>query len=594
MRRIEKPRRDLTLWSALCILFLTVPVHLAWGQSGNGGGGNDGKERVEVMLDAYQCSSVDLATFTIDGQSWSPSSAGDGCGRGQAGTHSFLVRKGVEHSLRAHAIEAIKPDDGNVSLWWNVWTEDDGVLIDWQTPDDASPISNGGHPMPEPAYTVVAPIVSIRSIAFSGDYQQPLVSDPGVTGDYGSPQWEDWDMSGTAGDHPLDRRAPVLFAGQGQAAEASRADLATRFSVVPDLDLQVLWGGTFRVRGDGPTNTLSFPPTAVPDCVWGAVSQECEAANSLGAFDKEVSLWEQDELQFTWTYTFDEGCGNDDPSCWVDAGQSDHLMYVSYKPAADPDEHPLYHSLVHLGCEAAEGASDDESVLNAIWENGFKPLDVRRVTPEGEKEDTPLTYHGKYETTIANAIEDTSGLLQYGDGICGAWSRFFIDSLKAQGLRYETYIVSLFYPYPDDLNNGRFLVENWTPAAGGGTAPEPYAYRLVKDDPWIIFHPGQIPDFSYQWAQADMLDESGIEAQGNPNPDAVFGYHVVVSISEPGVDYHPGWIHYDPSYGVSYFGIENIKKTIDGYGYYNPGSDQFFFKPNSPSEFEFGVLFDEY
>jgi hypothetical protein len=55
--------------------------------------------------------------------------------------------------LTVQAGDAIDTDDGQVSLWWNIWSEDP-VLIDGQTTDSTQPVSAGGHPMPEPKYEI--------------------------------------------------------------------------------------------------------------------------------------------------------------------------------------------------------------------------------------------------------------------------------------------------------------------------------------------------------------------------------------------------------------------------------------------------------
>ena len=156
MRPTKQLRRDLTRWSLLCILFVAIPVSSAWGQAGNGGGGNDGKPRMEVWVDAAQYGSADMAIFMLDWQFWWPSALKDSGARGAAGVYTFRVRLGFSGPLELLPIEAINPDDGTVSLAWNIWSEDP-VQIDDALHPATSPISGGSGNVQLPSWQVNVP-----------------------------------------------------------------------------------------------------------------------------------------------------------------------------------------------------------------------------------------------------------------------------------------------------------------------------------------------------------------------------------------------------------------------------------------------------
>jgi hypothetical protein len=82
----------------------------------------------------------------------------------------------------------------------------------------------------------------------------------------------------------------------------------------------------------------------------------------------------------------------------------------------------LFHTLVHIGCKNADGKSEVADVFTAIWSE-FTDRDVKRV------DGTQLTYWAG-----ADPPDSTAGLLDEGDGRCGAWMRFLDDCARAQGM----------------------------------------------------------------------------------------------------------------------------------------------------------------
>ena len=357
------------------------------------------------------------------------------------------------------------------------------------------------------------------------------------------------------------------------------------------------------ILGEGPMQAdgtnIVFPPKK------GELSADgrtltIEDVSAEHPFADRVAMFggSQPKMTISWKYTDDATCMVNPDACeWTPIGESEHLVYVTM----NTPQSTAYHTLVHLGCEA--GATLDqtqpptkEKVLDAIW-NIFQrnsentpPMEVRRVRPDGLQGEA-LMYYGKWE----NGHNDTTAdLLNYGDGACDAWVRFFIDTLKVQGLDYKTELVRFRYSYGGLLwEKGRFLVKNWD--FQQQTSPDTeYPYENIPkalDDEKLPTHEtvSGIPDYKLLWESTDVVERAGVEGQGNLDPFSLFPYHVLVSVSEPddpiGANdpVHP---LYDPAYGEYYETREDIRRIIAGYGYLNDpllGDPSFRFKENLPT-----------
>ena len=133
----------------------------------------------------------------------------------------------------------------------------------------------------------------------------------------------------------------------------------------------------------------------------------------------------------------------------------------------NPETDNLYHSVVHIGCVAAQGQSTEQEVFDAIW-GKFQSLGIHSVTIHNGAvvDNALLNYYGiassnptvKNQIFIesvdgvlqppsqfptfarefaANATYNTfftKGLLAKSDGTCGAWTYLMIDVLGAQGI----------------------------------------------------------------------------------------------------------------------------------------------------------------
>ncbi|MBN1548592.1 MAG: hypothetical protein JW902_18230 [Syntrophaceae bacterium] len=115
---------------------------------------------VSVNIKAHQCPSADLAIVLIGWNPWIPWPGKDSCAPGSAGEYTFRIKSGFSWPLTIYPIEAIDQDDGTVSLWWSIWS-DDPVIIEGQRHPSANPLSGGSRDINTTKYTVLAPRLEI-------------------------------------------------------------------------------------------------------------------------------------------------------------------------------------------------------------------------------------------------------------------------------------------------------------------------------------------------------------------------------------------------------------------------------------------------
>lgn len=155
-------------------------------------------------------------------------------------------------------------------------------------------------------------------------------------------------------------------------------------------------------------SNITYPTPSASLLTTNAFTSTAQLANSIAA--KNITL--------TWTM-----------SSRV-IGTTNHKVYV-IGGTNDPDV-PYFHTLVDLGCTAANGlsASNQSAVFNAIW-NKFKTLNITRI--DGG---SALKYWGPISSQDGNLDEyfTTGGLLANRDGRCGAWAQFFQDTMNVQGI----------------------------------------------------------------------------------------------------------------------------------------------------------------
>lgn len=272
--------------------------------------------------------------------------------------------------------------------------------------------------------------LSLRSITFSG-MEIDIVRDDGSL----YPKEPHWQAS-----TPSDA-VPLAF-----TRNATMQIKKATFQITPTLRSEC----PVFIFGEGPEQSdgtkITFPPRREKLSSDGTtlilenVSAEYPLADHVAIFGGN-----KPKMVISWKYTGDAVCVVQPDTCeWTPIGDSEHLVYVTM----NTPKTTVYHTLVHLGCEAADGINGSQEfakdeVLNAIWKKTFQrdsskipPMEVRRVRRDGQPGE-PLMYYGKWEN---GKIVTTAELLKKGDGTCTVWTRFFIDVLKVQGLEYDTYL----------------------------------------------------------------------------------------------------------------------------------------------------------
>ena len=185
-------------------------------------------------------------------------------------------------------------------------------------------------------------------------------------------------------------------------------------------------------------------------------------------------------FKIEWEFSFDEG------DTWKDCseGVSDNLMYITH---GDPQA-KMFHTPLHIGCFKADGESSPGSIVTEIW-GEFSDRSVKKVDPAtGAFTGNKLTYWG---TRTPEPPVTTAGLLLSGDGKCGAWSRFFRDTIKVQGISADS---SKIAPHTIFMKPAvGFTVKS--SLDGQGDMSPPAAVKFVNHA--VVDYGGKIYDPSY-------------------------------------------------------------------------------------------------
>jgi len=134
-------------------------------------------------------------------------------------------------------------------------------------------------------------------------------------------------------------------------------------------------------------------------------------------------------------------------------------LYVTYDTPQTPN---LYHSVVDIGCRAANGQGTGQDVFNEIWakfeSTGNSSIDIYSVTIEnGVVNDAKATVYDAqgdvteqgnelyyYKNDSIQNFSSTEKLLQHKDGTCVAWASLLSDVLRCQGINAVSIEVSLY------------------------------------------------------------------------------------------------------------------------------------------------------
>jgi len=203
--------------------------------------------------------------------------------------------------------------------------------------------------------------------------------------------------------------------------------------------------------------------------------------------------------------------------------------------------------LLFFTCKQSEGLVIEQQVFESIWAK-FRKLNLNTLH-FGLNEEREIGYYHSGNSAVHN-YED---LFLHYNGICNAFQKLLIESLRTQGLSASDRDIA----YP---NGEEFLVRAWKFKERGSNTDSNYPFRNVFNksnyDP-IVYSSGR-----YEWliepdVDRDIISSANLEGQNNKLPPiAHFFIHQVVQYN--------GRI-YDPSYGKDFDSIDEWKsESIDG------------------------------
>ncbi len=233
----------------------------------------------------------------------------------------------------------------------------------------------------------------------------------------------------------------------------------------------------------------------------------------------KVQYFENFRIRWEWSVTSDPN------GTWSACGISENPLYVTRslpKPENPGVGYRHFHTLLHIGCKYADGATSDEAMIQGVWAY-FEGRAVARV------DGAPLKYYGNWTGILADRTDE---LLEKKDGRCQSWAKMLLDVLKVQG-----FVESNNYKIVKANTSSEFFIKTWVDYGGSGTSGNNvYPFRNVR---MSTLHENN----SYKWQYSEVDYSTPSLAQNNNNPPADFGFHVIVNIK--------GKL-YDPSYGLKY------------------------------------------
>ncbi len=376
-----------------------------------------------------------------------------------------------------------------------------------------------------PSALPVAASVRLESMTFDTSHPA-IVGDPGEDGNsvlYSGPQYFDADHDGSG-----ERAYPTSF------TRNEYLKVSAVFRLADDVS------GPVWIRGstqDG--NTL--PATLGFVSANGTVSVNQLQANQ--PFGNSIQAY--DNYQITWEFTLDPNGQNG----WQSAGNSDNSLYLTF---ATPTTDNLFDTVISAAAHAAAGLSEEVQLAACIFGGVFSGRDVQ--TKSGQ----PLYYYKNWLTS-----SDRYGdFLMTRDGKCGAWAKFFADTLKGMGATLPDKPYAMLTP---DGAGGGFLLNDAVYCPGQLIAGQPgypnpfpanYPYFNTYKKPGVYKFPYTTD--RYIWGEAvntgaEVNVTGAPPAQNNTNPLTLFNNHVTVYI---------GGTYYDPSFGVTYSTLQEFDEKI--------------------------------
>ena len=274
------------------------------------------------------------------------------------------------------------------------------------------------------------------------------------------------------------------------------------------------------------------------------------AVTAANPFRSAPEVGYEGDYELAWEVGFGEAGTADNNLAWH-RSRSNHELYLTYKA-----EVPSYETVFHLSCKSADGKNTDSDVTEGVW-TGFAGRNVKR------KDGVLLTYYKSYLTDVTSY--DYERLLRSADGQCGAWARFFIETLKIHGISAEWNMI-------EPIAAAGFVVKTWS-FSGAGTSGNP-SFPYKNDVIGGVFNQVNYTRRThYEWGTvAEVTYTSGTPGQNNTKPAAFFSNHQFVY-----VPIMNAW--YDPSYGIKHMSIQSIDDTLSGFVAIG-GFDVFFFQKN--------------
>ncbi len=362
--------------------------------------------------------------------------------------------------------------------------------------------------------------VKVTEVSFSGAKYCYLRSDrnvgpaPGQIVDYMEPHWRD-----TNGDNQASTDFNNLESGERNYPVAftrnSFPKVKAKFHITG-----IAAGTQVRIKATSPQGP-QFPEKATTVSADGTF--ETALPESATPWPNTVRFWSATGSE-TFTATGDNAFSLDweinvDSGGWVKLGRTKHTVYITY---ADPITTALAlrsETLFNIGCRNAIGGTEPNLIVPAIYSE-FTDRWVERVKPSsGERDGDPMEYWAT-ENGQGFRCED---LLRAGTAACGAWARFFINCLHAQGIDAELSVIA-----PKKLN--------WTPSLEA-------ALGVENGGTWTVVGRREGKLLIKNWNTDNHftpVDQDGIKGQHNDNPNSKFDDHSVARY---------GGKIYDPSYG---------------------------------------------
>ncbi len=207
--------------------------------------------------------------------------------------------------------------------------------------------------------------------------------------------------------------------------------------------------------------------------------------------------------------------------------------------AVGDDAEGFHESTYYISGTATKGLSvnsTDADLIEAIW-RAFETRLVKR------KDGKTLHYYLSHETQNVFVAQ----LLKYGDGQCGAWTRFFLDCLRVQGINTTGTYVTIGWWKDEDSKKG-ILVKDWIFIGNGTSGDTEYPYINIFDANGNLLY-------------AEVRPLNSLPGQNNPNTPLLFNNHQFAYIGEK---------YRDPSYGLSSpddrdFGLSGYWKIEEDY-----------------------------